>query len=313
MRSSRSAFTLIELLVVIAIIAVLIGLLLPAVQKVREAAARTTCTNNVKQLTLAISQFENAYGYYPPGDSRTAFPTASYVPFILPYIEQEGVNSLYMPDQNWNSTANEEAVTSGFKTVVCPVAQRFPIEPIRPNGRFRQPGDYVAMNEVTRTNPNINNVFNHGSTTIPGVMTVAVRGGVLVRRNNVSVPRLKLVEITDGTTQTLTIVESAGRERTWRGRSPRESDPATSRFPEWANNQSAATFNGHDLTGSDASRNSGSCAVNCSNDGEPYSWHIGGATFGFADGSVRFLREDIPIAFVAAMITRAGNEIFPTD
>src|SRR5438477_7956482 len=104
---SRGAFTLIELLVVIAIIAVLIGLLLPAVQKVREAAARMTCQNNLKQIGLGMHNFHDANRGFPPcrvaNTSATAagtlFPLATYrqtwAPFIFPFIEQGNVQNLW--------------------------------------------------------------------------------------------------------------------------------------------------------------------------------------------------------------------------
>src|SRR5476651_2374484 len=92
--SSRNGFTLIELLVVIAIIAVLIALLVPAVQKVREAAARTQCLNNLKQLALAMHNYEAVFNAFPPGRT-TETPMHSWTAFILPYLEQDNVFQIY--------------------------------------------------------------------------------------------------------------------------------------------------------------------------------------------------------------------------
>src|SRR5579883_3062193 len=145
--SRRSAFTLIELLVVIAIIAILIALLVPAVQKVREAASRTQCDNNLKQIGLACHNYHDMYKGFPPGKSDNAgkAPSHSWVIYVLPYLERHDLYDRYDFTQDYTAAVNATISAAHLPVLTCPSA---------PAGRSgsanRGITDYSPPNQVTR-------------------------------------------------------------------------------------------------------------------------------------------------------------------
>jgi prepilin-type N-terminal cleavage/methylation domain-containing protein len=190
---ARRGFTLIELLVVIAIIAVLIGLLLPAVQKVRSAAARSASTNNIKQIMLANHSFHDANGILPPLSAvlvpGSGQPVSGYL-WILPYIEQDNVYQLARANGGaWPGGAN----SAGSKKIKTYVSPRDPTNPpddwTESNGGTWAPSCY-AMNHAVYGTPN---------DPIPGpdVIDKVTKGN----------GRLKLTTIGDGTSNTVGIAE----------------------------------------------------------------------------------------------------------
>ncbi len=306
-RTVRTGFTLIELLVVIAIIAVLIGLLLPAVQKVREAASRMKCQNNLKQLGLAMHNFHDSHRGLPPA-AVFAWPDGAYhgwSTMLLPYLEQENLKTVYKDEVSWFNAANQPAVNLPVPTYVCPSA----------------PGDRLARGLTTQPNfttdprktARAGDYFTAWGWLDPTATPRFVDNGALQ-----FLQPTPLGQITDGTSNTLLLFESAGRPTIYKGRTS-SSDCSQSANPwscennwlgPWASFQGTYvatwTFDGKHL--------GGPCVINCTNDGFGiYAFHTGGTNVLFGDGSVRFLKESATKEVVFSLISRAGGEVVSGD
>ena len=290
----RRGFTLIELLVVIAIIAILIGLLIPAVQKVRAAAARLQCENNLKQMALALHNYENTYKAFPPGRT-TVFPMHSWTAAILPYIEQQNVFNLYKYNTDWNNPANYAAIQTQVAIFNCPVT---PEQPRFDTTISSQPacGDYSTVSAIK--NFVGVNCFGYVNVTNPDDARLI---GALVRDN-----KTRILQITDGTSNTIMVAEDAGRPGAFMTGGAKIVVNPIMKEGGWAD--PGAPFS---IDGSNPGDGSvpGPCPINCSNNSEVYSWHDAGANVSFADGSVHFLSSSIDLCTLAKLVTRAGGEI----
>jgi prepilin-type N-terminal cleavage/methylation domain-containing protein/prepilin-type processing-associated H-X9-DG protein len=314
--TSRPGFTLIELLVVIAIIAVLIGLLLPAVQKVRAAVARIRCANNLKQIALAAHNYHGVHGQFPTGARLPVFvgdrPTGATTLWVelLPYIEQE---NLY---KKWDSFDNRNNVAGGRNSTQAQVIQIL----LCPSDPLPEP-----LAELTAANSNtppwswgFYGMSSYGGNAgkrsvqagVPPTFTGMTRDGIFYIDSCI-----RLADVTDGSSNTLLFGERYHRDPQydlqhnlfWNGSS------AMAQWGRWAYVANAGAMGNVTLStpapinyqmspgGDFFAVENRVCAFG--------SGHPGGANFAFADGSVRFLSNSTPLLMLQALSTRAGGEV----
>ena len=328
--SVRKAFTLIELLVVIAIIAILIGLLLPAVQKVREAAARAQCTNNQKQLGLALHGYHDVNNRMPPGcepDKNSAGAVtnswgSSWKVYILPYIEQGNIFSRWQftGSSGYSNAANLQFVNRvNIKTFRCPSSILPEFYAVSHNsGEFQMFTSYTGVSGSFADSTI--------STGWPGIVS---GGGILYPNSKVT-----MVGVTDGLSNTILVAEQSDHLRDAVNQPiPGSFGAITSQGPHgWTMgaNGDAREPPTYQPGGDNRSFNctttrfminqrglTNNCATGtCDNTGSniPYSSsHTGGMVALLGDGSVRFLTSSTPLLTLLQLSTRAGGEVFSLE
>lgn len=319
MRKQCSAFTLVELLVVIAIIAILIGLLLPAVQAVREASRRLSCSNRVKQLGLALQNYHDTFRVLPSGFGENQEFWSSQ---ILPQIEQvtlfqtlEWRNSAYVSSTyatNWTNfnSPNKAACETPISLFRCPsMAQQTHLN-YNSIGK-RVPVSYrgVAGSKVSSDDASTRPSGFDGSE-FKALEEINL-DGVLYGAS-----RVRLGDIKDGTSNTLVLGES------YTDCDFVKDSQGMDYFAFFS--PQMATWKPGRITGTEHSEGLGSAVVPINSRLNPTvhgvlmemsfgSYHAGGAMFAFADGSTRFLSDSIELNIYQALATRSGYEVVSLD
>lgn len=342
----RSGFTLIELLVVIAIIAILIGLLVPAVQQVRAAAARLSCSNNLKQIGLALHNYAGQYKCFPTGGEGTSFANggavtvmdnASTWTVLLPFLEQDNVYKRINVALHYTQHADQ----TPFKAVIPPY-----VCPSNPSGGSSGVDtfgygicDYMPT-VYTDIEPNTGFRFP-GAATFRG----ARADGLLRFTNNKLNGGCKITSVTDGTSNTIAVIEDVGRgyfgvingkyvdpsgNLTFVARwaEPDQgngvSGPPVNSLGQSNYAAAGATFAAPASGSPGPFINNNSSPVggpsicpwssnNCGPNDEPFSFHNGGAYAVFADGHVAFINSNISGRNIRALITPDGGETVNLD
>jgi prepilin-type N-terminal cleavage/methylation domain-containing protein/prepilin-type processing-associated H-X9-DG protein len=314
----RPAFTLIELLVVIAIIAILIGLLLPAVQKVRAAAARAQCANNFKQMGLGLHNYNDTQGQFPPAavcspvtpcdtnNIRDLNWGPTWVLLFLPYIEQEPLFKAYDQSQPAKTTNNEPVTTTYLKIFLCPSDQK---NPLMSNPGQTCPTKFARGNygiNIGLGRARSNTVFNNSN--LRGVAHVRQQWGA----------RMADLVSGDGTSNTMLVGELITHNRTDDGSwglwayagqatvSGSNDNGATIKTP----NGDARQAQHHEWTAHCPNGN-GDPIYDCEDSDAAHSVrsrHTQGVNILLGDGSVRFVSNSVNATTWGALFTVAGGE-----
>lgn len=327
----RAGFTLIELLVVIAVIGVLIALLLPAVQAAREAARRAQCINNLKQIGLALHNYEGNHGTFPPGwtahfeedhhhddhdddhdghgshgasrfrfdeDELAGWPGWGWASMVLDQVEQGPLYAAINFDVPVDQPANVTVRLSRVKSYICPSDDEVSLVPVRDED------DSVTITEVSTGNYIGSN----------GVGEIGPEDGRGIFYMN---SRTRIADIRDGTSQTLCVGERSYNLSpvTWTGRAPhgwnfktppsQGGDPRFLSFPHPAFSMVIGT-----VGRSDPPRTPNHTRAHPE---DYWSRHPGGVNFLFADGSVHFIRDSISQEVFLSLATRRGGEVISAD
>lgn len=328
-------FTLVELLVVIAIIGILIALLLPAVQAAREAARRSQCSNNLKQLGLGLHNYHDVNNSFPFAFMATVTPTVNAQVWgvrILPYIEQGAMYQQYdnrfaALNAPYGLAANVTLVGTPLQSFVCPstpggaadrkftaainatVAAQVGLTGASPTATSIAPSDYCAINEVGT--PYTTTAYASYSAGIPSDRSAALQPIIPALSLNKG---SRMADIRDGTSNTMLVGERVGGPNLYiKGGKPDTTGAlGTEQGGAWGH-----IFNGFGMpfigsTTDGLGTAGGPCAINCTNRLAQgfYAFHPGGAQFLVCDGSCRFMSETVDAFIFASFITRSGGETF---
>lgn len=341
-KGTPKAFTLVELLVVIAIIGILVALLLPAVQAAREAARRTQCVSQMKQISLATFNYHDIRNEFPPSfydgepiggtpgsslmDGNTPGLVQSFVkhgniPFILAQLEETAIHDAYFFEVSWDyagsgfGAASNPAFNKGLLTRSPLAFVQCPSTPERDPGEAKC--DYGVSERISPTAGDIQGLINSGRITPrDDYWSVLAMRRVVDHNENGTFQRnngakgsdrfepARIRDTTDGLSKTFMWFEIAGRPKVY------EQDGSlrleASGLPK---------TNGHGLNWADRTNefwvheSCGDALFNCSNDEEIFSFHPGGAVFGMGDGSVRYVAQDMEAEVFVTLHTRAAGDI----
>lgn len=327
-RPPNHGFTLVELLVVIAIIGILVAMLLPAVQAARESARRADCQSNMRNLALAVLNYESARGHFPPaaqertGDKwqgNTPPPLARHgcLSFLLPYFEQGNTFAAIDYDWDWNDTAHSDNETHTKQhlggILICKSApasrERFHITDYLPMTRVDLEQD--PPNEGDAPGGTIEQLVDRGLIDDYGGANDwdPVWDGILqIDRVHISSSaissddrrKVRAAQVVDGLSHTFLLLESSGSPDFWVLGDPQGVKERFDTEFRWAsqNTTMELQYYCHDDQ-----------LVNCSNRSRVYSFHPQGCNFAYGDGSVQFHSDDLaPQAFVS-LLTMRGQEV----